>query len=255
MKILFVSIKHRESKLFDEGIELIKADFPVFILDNQNDNYDNGVIKLANIIKTQEWDIVHFVDNDCFITDTKYIKQTLKDFEESDFGFAAYFENGFDNDYTKYDFKGKTIAEVTDQKFIEHYPFMSPSWENAMMMFKREAFDKVTDWSDMNKYIPELHQKGVKFGVKKVEARLKYTHAGEGFIHIGNLMKYYYMFESGNILARPEFEIDAARVGYFLYQRLKFGEDIYTSQMNYYLNQFGENELRAFKTLVKGYYE
>lgn len=213
MKTLFVSINHRPSKLFDDGIELLKQDgFEALVFPNQNDNYDNGVAKLSELLKLMDWDILHYVDNDCFITDTKYIKQTLKDFKESDIGFASYFENGWGNDYTKYDFKGTTIAEVTDQSWLTEYPFMKPSWENAMMMFKREAFDLVTDWSDMNKYLPELDVKGVKFGVKKVEPRLKYSHKGEGFIHVGNLFPYMQRMENGEQIEIDE--ISKPRIGY-----------------------------------------
>lgn len=213
MKVLFVSIKHRESPLFDKGIELLEADgFPVYILDNKNDNYDNGVVTLSDVLHFMKWDIVHFIDNDCFITDTKYIKQTLKDFEESDLGWASYFENGWGNDYSNYDFKGKTIAEVTDQEFIKEYPFMKPSWENAMMMFKREAWDAITDYSDLQKWFPELIQKGFKVGVKKVEPRLKYTHKGEGFVHIGNLFPYFYKMENRHKIQIDE--ITKPRIGY-----------------------------------------
>ena len=212
MQVIFVSIKHRESPLFDEGIELIKeAGYPVFIYDNWNDNYDNGVVKLAEILKTLEWDIVHFVDNDCFITDIKYIKQTLKDFEKSDLGWVSYFENGWDNDYTYYTFKG-TLAEITNQKFIDKYPFMVPSWENAMMMFKREAFELVTDWSDLQKWLPDLVNKGIKIGTKRVEPRLKYTHKGDGFVHVGNLFPYFYKMENGERIEINE--ITKPRIGY-----------------------------------------
>lgn len=213
MRIIFVSIQHRSLPLFDEGIKHIKAEgYPVYILDNGTDNYDNGVVKLAEILKGMEWGIVHFIDNDCFISDTRYINKTLKDFEESELGFVSYFENGWGNDYHEYDFNGKSITEVKDQIFTREYPFMKPSWENAMMMFKREAFDRVTDWSDMNIYLPELWRKGVRFGVKKVEPALKYSHKGEGFIHVGNLMAYVYKMEGGEKIEVNE--ITKPRIGY-----------------------------------------
>lgn len=210
-KVLFTSVKHRESPLFDKGIELIKKDFPVFILDNKNDNYDNGVVRLGEILRGMDWDILHFIDNDCFITDTTYIKQTLKDFEESDLGWASYFENGWGNDFTKYKFNG-TIAEVTDQEFINEYPFMKPSWENAMMMFKREAWNAITDYSDLKIWCTELVNKGFKIGVKKVEPRLKYTHKGDGFVHIGNLFPYFYKMDNGEEIEINE--ITKPRIGY-----------------------------------------
>lgn len=201
-------------------MELIRREFEVFILQNPYDNYDNGVVRLSELIKFVDWDILHFVDNDCFINSIDYIKQTLKDFEESDLGFASFFENGWGNDYTRYSFKGKTIAEVADQEFIPNYPFLKPSWENAMMMFKREAWDKVTDWSDMNKYLPDLWNKGVKFGVKKVEPKLKYSHKGEGFFHVGNLMQYYYKMENNQPIEIDE--ISKPRIGYLQkYNNLK----------------------------------
>lgn len=210
---MFVSIHHRQLPLFDKGIDLLRSDgFFVFILNNENDNYDNGVAKIADLVRNMEWDIIHFVDNDCFISDTTYIKQTLKDFADSPLGFVSYFENGYGNDYTKYKFKG-TIAEVKNQTFIKKYPFMKPSWENAMMMFKREAWKQITDFSTMEKIIPELWGKGVRFGVKKVEPRLRFSHKGEGFFHMGNLMKYYYMLVNDEEI--PIDEISKARIGYF----------------------------------------
>lgn len=220
MKTLFVSVQHRPSPLFEKGMEIVKREFEVFILQNPHDNYDNGVVRLSELIRFVDWDIVHFVDNDCFISSMDYIRQTVKDFGESDLGFASYFENGWGNDYTKYPFKGKTIAEVTDQTWLTEYPFMKPSWENAMMMFKREAWDKVTDWSDMNKYLPELDRKGVKFGVMKVEPRLKYSHKGDGFFHVGNLMHYYYKMENNEPIEIDE--VSKPRIGYLQkYHNLK----------------------------------
>lgn len=214
-KVLFVTIKHRESQLYDEGINLLKKDgYEVLTFDNRGDNYDNGVVKLVEIIKYMDWDILHFIDNDCFITDTTYIKQTINDFENSDLGWVSHFENGYGNDYKKYNFKG-TIAEVTDQTFIPEYPFMKPSWENAMMMFKRSAWDIITDYSDLQKWFPELIKKGVRVGVKKVEPRLKYTHKGEGFVHIGNLLPFYYKVENGEKIEINE--ITKPRIGYFQY--------------------------------------
>ena len=213
MTVLFVSIKHRKLPLFEQGIELLRSEgFNVLDLENENDNYDNGVVKLSQVVRSMEWDILHFIDNDCFITDTKYIKQTLKDFEESDLGWVSYFENGYGNDCNKYEYKG-TIAEVTDQKFIKDYPFMQPSWENAMMMFKREAWELITDYSDLQKWFPEMISKGVRVGVKKIEPRLKYSHKGDGFIHIGNLLPYSYKIDKGEQIEINE--ITKPRIGYF----------------------------------------
>lgn len=227
LDVIFVSIKHRELPLFEEGLDLLRKDFTVLTFDNASDNYDNGVVKLSETLKHMEWDIVHFIDNDCFITDTDYIKQTLIDFENSELGFVSYFENGQGNYYNHYDFTG-TIAEVRTMTFFKDYPFMFPSWENAMMMFKREAWDKVTDWSDMNKYIPELWKKDVRFGVKEVTPRLTYSHKGKGFFHVGNLMKYYYMLEKG--VQIPIDKISKPRIGYLQkYCGLK-GYPVYTKE-------------------------
>lgn len=214
LQTLFVSIQHRKLPLFDKGVELLRKDgFEVFLLENMDDNYDNGVVKLSKVLKGKQFDILHFIDNDCFISDTTYIKKTLKDFEESDFGFVSYFENGFGNFYWDYEFpKGGTIAPVPDQTFIDKYPFMKPSWENAMMMFKREAWDQITDYSDMQNYLPELWKKGVKFGVKKHQKRLKYTHKGDGWVHIGNLIPWMYKIEAWEPIEINE--ITKPRIGY-----------------------------------------
>lgn len=206
---MFVSIYHKDLPAFKKGWDLLEHKF---LLDNRNDNYDNGVAKLNQFLPN-DWDILHFVDNDCFITDTTYIKQRIEDFAKSDLGFVSYFENGWGNKYSNYTFDSNTIATVHNQKFIDTYPFMKPSWENAMMMFKKEAWDKITDYSDMNKYLPELWDKGIKFGVSQVEPRLKYSHKGDGFFHVGNLMKYYYMLENGQDI--PLDEISKPRIGYF----------------------------------------
>lgn len=289
MRVIFVTIHHRKSLLFEKGLELILKDFPVLIYEtgvdkgfgvfglknnvryvesNDTMSYDQGLMNLKDVL-TGDWDILHFLDNDCFITDTKYIKQTIEDFAKSDLGFCSYFERGYEPD--KYKFEG-TIAEVTDQKFehFDYYPGYKPNphWENAMMMFKREAWNKLTkeDLSYGMINIKAMFDKGIKMGVKKREMRGFYSHCGEGWFHVGNLMAYYYMMESLDISKlNPNSDIDLARIGYFVSQHKRFDEStgivdsIYSSNIQSNLKIItnimggGDRCLKAWRELTKGY--
>lgn len=238
-KVIFVSLHHRRSPLFEEGIKLLLKDFPVIIQNTgvgsfgefglkdkveyidsgEQISYDEGLVRFKDILKDKDWDIVHFIDNDCFITDTNYIKQTLNEFNKSDFGFCSYFENGYETEYQG------LITEVENQQFvpvIEHPGFKpNPHWENAMMMFKRSTWDLLSkeDLSHGRLCIKALYDKGVKLGVKKREFKLTYSHYGPGWFHVGNLMAYYYMIENLDMSKlNRDSELDQSRIGYFLTQ-------------------------------------
>ena len=288
-KVLFATLHHKRSRLFEEGLKLLLDEgFPIIVqntgldqgfgdfgLEHENIefisrqdhvSYDEGLMRFKDILDNKEWDIVHFLDNDLFIRDMRYIKRTLEHFEESDLGFASYVENGNNYDLHQYDFKGKTIAEVTDQTFPaqEPWPFYkgNPQWENAAMMFKRDVWNQLRreDFQCTPYYIKRMVDLGVKLGVKKIQERLKYTHAGPGFIHIGNLMKYYYMIESFDFHdISPESAIDLSRIGYFIYQKEKFGDYSPEIERNFAAVVHGmggrEKCLQEWGRLVDGYYE
>lgn len=283
MQIIFVCIYHKRSRLFEEGVKLLTKDYPLLLqqtgfdkgfggfgvpnveIVTQGDhiNYDVGLQRFKDILQNRKWDIVHFIDNDLFITDMNYIKQTLKDFEDSDLGYASYLENGNNYDLSKYKFKG-TIAEVTDQHFVSSIQPGGikgvPQWENAMMMFKRDTWDKLDQMDFINTpaYIKKMTEMGIKLGVKKVEERLRYSHAGPGFIHIGNLMAYYYMLENFDLGRLTNSELDLSRMGYFFYQRRKFGGYAWNIEQSLQAvaSSLGEQKcIDAWLRLVKEYYE
>jgi hypothetical protein len=271
-KTIFVSLHHKRSLLFEEGIKLLLKDYPVVIqntgydrgfgefglkdqveyIDSGNISYDAGLVNFKSILSF-DWDVVHFIDNDLFITDTKYIKDVLNYFISSDFGYCSYFENGSDDsEYTG------LISEVKNQTFLpaDIFPgfYPKPHWENASMMFKREAWDKLStaDLSHGRLLIKAMVDKGIKMGVKKRKSVYPYSHYGEGWFHMGALMSYYYKVEDMNLDLDPNSKIDQERIGYFLYQRERFGDyapHIMTN-LRYITELMGEEKcLKAFKDL------
>jgi hypothetical protein len=285
LNVLFACIHHKRSLLFEEGVKkLVNEGFPIILQNTGNDNgfgnfglahpniefinnqihtdYDTGLMNFKDILRARTWDIVHFIDNDLFITNMDYIKETLKDFAESDFGYASHLENGNGYDLSRYHFKG-TMAEVFDQDFEPSSQpggiKGKPQWENAAMMFKRSTWEKLNkeDFVNTPSYIRRMKYEGVKLGVKKVEERLTYTHASEGFIHIGNLFPYYVKLED---LGEWDFtsKIDRTRFGYFLYQKKRFNIT-YGGDVELHLSIISQavdtNKCIAeWLELVKGYY-
>ncbi len=277
MKVIFVTLHHRRSlfyekamqRLLDRGYELViletgfdkgfgscalSKNVSYHFTDSQT-SYDQGMVLLKEILKDYEWDIAIWIDNDFFLNDIEYLEKRIEDFIKGNYGFCSYFENGFSTE--GYKFEG-TIAEVTDQKFEEvvEYPGFKPNphWENAFMMFTRNLWDKLTpdDVSHGRKCIKAIYSLGAKMGTIVKQEALRYSHYGKGWFHVGNLTGYYYKIENSDSSGFNGTELDMSRLGYFFDQRNIFGREIYSKQINDFLDSMpSEPALEAWNNLKK----
>jgi hypothetical protein len=280
MKLIFAANHHRRSFYFEDTISLFK-DHQVVIQETgshspwgefgeKTDNihyidredqisYDQSMIQFKDILMQFDWDIVVFLDNDLFLIGTDYFNRTIHDFIEQGYDFCSYFENGSIDHYL-YD---GTIAEVKDQQFFEVsiYPGYKPvpHWENAYMYLTRDLYSRLSyeDLSNSRKMVKSIHSTGVKMGCKKTEYRAGYSHFGPEWLHMGNLMKYYYIIESGNFSQLNHSQVDKIRIGYFLAQAEKYGRHIYPQYLYQgilkaadYINK--ENVLYEWQQFISG---
>lgn len=225
-------------------------------------SFDQGMVDFKEKLDQYAWDTVVFLDSDIFFEDTKMAEKLIEQFNDSDYGFCSYLENAYVYD-SKFKFD-ELIAEVKHQSFepIDQPPYTFkpvPHYENAFMMIKRDVWDKLKkeNFIHTRELVRAIYDTKAKIGVHKREARLTYSHRGDGWFHIGNLTQYYNILDSGNLhRLNPESEIDKARIGFFVAQRERYGKDIYSDFVNLYLmqasNLYGGDDsvLEAWKQLA-----
>ena len=283
MKTLFVTIHHRRSLFYEEGMKKLLDDLgpreAILLLDTSGGDkgfgkcaldveiiqaggpcsYDNGMVMIKDIISSRKWDQVVFLDNDLFLSGTKHLRSVLRDFEAGGYHYSSYFENGFDD--TTYFLDG-TIAEVTNQKFlpVEEYPGFKPDphWENAFMIFNRHIYDLLnkTALSHGRLCIRALSDLKAKMGVRRRTCRYTYSHFGDEWFHMGALMSWYYKLEDGNINMTYS-AVDLSRLAYFWIQSRIFGRGIYSDNVYQTLKMMveiaGEERLLGqWRSLVTG---
>lgn len=284
---IFATLHHRRSLLFEEGIKLLLNEgYPLVVQNTGTDagfgclgvshphlktydnntqiSYDMGMVKFKDILGSYEWDTVVFIDNDLFLTDLSYLRELIRDFTEGNYGYCSYFV--YPEEYSpSYIFKN-TIAEVEDLRIVPcpEYPFFKPIpyWENAMLLMSRDVWENLNkeDFSHGRLMFKGLLRIEAKLGVQRANHILhRYTHYGDGWFHLGNVMRYYYKIESKDVSElSPDSIVDKARLGYFVFQRNKYGSSIYTNTVNHNLNHLcdaigGEQAvLEAWGKLVEG---
>lgn len=285
MKTILVTLYHRRNVLYEEGIsKFLEAGYSLYLyesVDNNsfgtfgiiNDNvihmeailgsFDDGMVDLKDKLSKYEWDTVVFLDSDISFEDITYAEELIKQFNESDFGFCSYLENAYVYD-SKYVFNG-LIAEVKNQSFepADQPPYTfkpNPHYENAFMLIKRKVWNRLKKENFINtrELVRAICATRVKIGVHKRESRLTFSHKGEGWFHMGNLTQYYNILDRGDLhLLNLVSEVDKARIGFFIFQRNRYGEKIYSEFVNLYLTQaaklFGGEEvvLEAWNNLYK----
>lgn len=285
-KVVVAGLHHRRSLLYEDSIKLLLGGNYSLVIQNTSGTvtrfgrlgvahprlrfhdsdaqipYDAGMVKFKDILGPYEWDAVVFIDNDLFFTDLSYLKELIRDFIEGGYGYCSNFVNPAH--YGSYVFKN-SIAEVGDQRFepTPDYPFLMPvpHWENALMLVSRDVWEELSreDISHGRLFLNGLVKAGAKMGVHKADHRHGYTHYGDGWFHVGNLMAYYYRVETGNAKGLdPDSVVDKSRLGYFVYQRERYGSSIYTDTINVNLVLLcgfvgGERAaLKAWQELIKG---
>ena len=137
MKTILVTLYHRRSLMYEEGIsKFLEAGYPLYLyetidqnsygtfglvhdnvihLEAQPGSFDSGMVDLKGKLDKYDWDTVVFLDSDTFFEDITYAEKLIKEFNESDFDFCSYLENAYVYD-SKFEFNG-LIAEVRHQSF------------------------------------------------------------------------------------------------------------------------------------------
>lgn len=248
MKLIIAANHHRRSLYFEDTIKLfpstqvviqetgaksvwgefgVKGDNIHYINTPEQITYDESMTRFRDILMQFDWDMVAFLDNDLFLTATNYFYKTLIQMETDGFDFVSYFENGSEGNYEF----NELIAPVYDQSYreVQEFPGFKPvpHWENAYMFLSRELYQKLSkdDLSNSRKMIKAIHSNGAKMGTKKRECRTTYSHFGDEWLHIGNLMKYYYIVESYDISNIYKYDpVGLIRIGYFLAHEKKYGK-------------------------------
>ncbi len=265
VKTILVTLYHRRSLLYEEGIsKFLDAGYSLYLYETVDNNtfgtfgivhdnvihleaelgsFDNGMVDLKDKLSKYDWDTVVFLDSDIFFDDITYAEKLIKQFNESDYDFVSYLENAYVYD-SKFQFDG-LIAEVRHQGFepVDQLPYTfkpNPHYENAFMLIKRKVWNRLKKENFINtrEIVRAVYDSHAKIGVHKREARLTYSHKGDGWFHVGNLTQYYNILDKGDIhLLNLVSEVDKARIGYFAYQRNRYGKEIYSEFVNLYLDQ------------------
>lgn len=170
--------------------------------------------------KLDRVDRILFLDNDCFLSGTNHLQKYIQDFIDGGYDFASHHVS--EDCYNDHVFEGDScIAEVKNQTFepADIYPGFCPNphWENAYMLITKELYNKLSeaDVGHGRKWIKAMVREGAKLGAHKAEYRLRYSHFGDEWFHVGNLMHYYYKIERGDLSFSPDSELDMSRLGYF----------------------------------------
>jgi len=244
-EVLIISNHHRRAMYFEETMHrLDKAGYHnIWIQDTGGPNpwggyqgprqqlwdvghrsYDQGMSLFKQRQVPKEIKVIALIDNDCFISNPDTFTEYLRQFKEDKYDWACHLilEQHYINHGLTYE-EGQQIVPVTSQTFTPNdtYPGFCPDphWENAYLLINRDLWDQQTpqDVSHGRIWIKRTQEMGAKMGAHKAEYRLGYTHFGDGWFHVGNLMAYYYAFEKENMAKfSPDSELDMSRLGYFL---------------------------------------
>jgi len=216
--------------------------------------YDQGMINFKQHLKytLTHYDTILLVDNDCFISDTNHLNQYIQDFRDGGYDFACHHVSA--SCYTdEYKFQG-CIAPVPKQEILPAtvYPFFvpEPHWENAYLLIKTDMWNKLTldDVSHGRKYIKALVREGAKLGAHRANYRSGFTHYGDEWFHVGNLMAFYYRLEKGQPF-NEDSELEMSRLGYFFKMEEQYPGSVLSKLSNY--NQLKDKAIVAWERLVK----
>lgn len=179
--------------------------------------YDGAMINIKRTLQLGLFEYIVFLDNDLFLTGISHFQEYLEEFDRRDFDFACHFEYpGYYENYTIP--KGGCIARVRDQQTFPTTDIKPiPHWENSYMIMRTEAYDQLTeeDISHGRRWLHAMSQKGFSLGAHYCNYKLRYSHYGPEWFHMGNLMGCYGRIETGNF---HEFDvnssIEASRLGF-----------------------------------------
>jgi hypothetical protein len=257
-RILIISNHHRRSLFFEDTMRRLHNNGfkRIFIQETGNlsygpykgpsrkhwsikeKSYDKGMVSFRKRItkRNDNIDVILYIDNDCFLGNIENFITYLNEFISGNYDFTCHFADP--SHYQDYKFNNSLIQQVKNQKILpaKIYPGVvpNPHWENSYMLIKKECWDKLSenDISHGRLFIKALVREKAKIGVHKASYKLRYSHYGDGWFHVGNLMKYYYAVENLNLKGISlTSKYSLARFGYFIAQSNIYGSQIYPSSI------------------------
>lgn len=188
--------------------------------------YDRSMIELKKVIKNEICDYILLLDNDCFLSNINHLKQYLNEFIRDNYDFSCHLVSP---DYYLTHPVGGVIHQIINQKFVpcSDYPgfIPDPHWENSYLLIKKSSYDKLSeeDVSHGRKFIAALLREKMKIGAHYANHRMTYTHFGDEWFHIGNLMQYIFALEQNNIyFFKKDSDIDKSRLGFIQHHNTKY---------------------------------
>lgn len=162
-------------------------------------SYDAAMVNIHKEVLHNAKYIV-FIDNDFFMTDINHFQKYLNEFIEREFDFTCHFEypGYYDENPTMLE---NSIHSVVDPKTYQNTLIKpEPHWENSYMIIRTELYNKLSadDVSHGRKWLHAMNKLGAKMGGHYCDYRLRYTHYGPEWFHIGNLMGSYGKVETRN---------------------------------------------------------
>lgn len=174
--------------------------------------------------RVHNYDYIFLIDNDAFIYDVGSVKRLLGETILRNLDVATHLvEPERSRDLHDSEKATSLVVPIPDQKAetCEAYPGVipNPHLENSFTVIRTSLWRKLPrdTFGHSRKWYCRMVNEGASFGSHRTEYRLKYSHAGEGWFHLGNLMAYMYAIENKQWEKfHADSEMDMARLGFLI---------------------------------------
>lgn len=242
-KVLVVSNHHRRIGFFDETVEILtKGGYTNILLnDTASSNstahfvsegkagvmytpsasYDQAMVALKDVvdekINSHGFETILLIDNDCFIRDTDHLDEFLRAHLDGEYGVSTHVVDPLCMPEVK---EGDIITPISvgvEKCSAAPGIVPSPHLENSLTLLSSKVWmeSEKSTFDHSRKWYCGMAERGVKFGYHKTEYKSKYSHAGAGWFHIGNLMAYIYAIENKQWdKFHVDSDLDMSRLGF-----------------------------------------
>jgi hypothetical protein len=200
-------------------------------------SYDKGQQVTHELTyRDDSYDVVLFTDTDLFFSGCAELQEQLEEFEKSNYGYVGHLiAPELAEEFTTRESFFTEVPEIKLNTDVDP-PVPYPHWENAYSLVRADVWQDLTreEVGHHRRFMAGIKRLGVKVGARgKIDYRWRCTSWGKEWFHIATLITSYYALETGELAKRfRPGEFYQFRVGYFLFQRERYGSDIYSNQVN-----------------------